>query len=623
MSKINIRRAIQNIRSSTTVYTPVVEMIVNAIQAIDERGVDNGKVSVRALRDRQADLDGGLPTIIGFEIEDNGIGFTDQHRDSFDTLYTDYRIAEGGKGFGRFTCLKYFEDLHVESVYRESSGFKTCSFSMGKGNSIVVRERILDCEDTESRTVVSLVGLKPKRKFEKKLSTVARKLVERLLPYFITQDYVCPEIDLSEVDGSSALRLNDFVSNGRPQSITEIGVQRNRFVLRSLQREEEFLVRIFKIYAPRKQRSCISLVAHKREVTGSALSKYIPEFEEEFIEKNENGEIGRGRNYIVKAYVLSDYLDNNVSLERGGFEFAMQNDLNFGISQSDIEDKASSIASDAVGPDITLRREKKKVRVQAYIDQEAPWHKSILKIVDLREIPSNPSNEEIELCLQKVKFDQESSTKREVEKLLSDADFQNEKDAVAKIVRKISGTSKNELIHYIALRRKLLHIFEKSLEVDESGRYLSEGMIHDIIFPRKGDTETTRFKDHNLWIVDERLNFTDYVSSDVPLSKKRRDRPDLLVYGRRVVFRGDNTSSNPITIFEFKKPQRNDFVNPSSTEDPVQQIVRYVNRIRDGEVLTPQGREVEVARNTPFYGFVVCDLTSKIRKWLQREKNFT
>ena len=111
MSKLNIKRAIENIRANTTVYTPVVEMIVNAIQAIEECNRQDGKVSVRALRSSQTELDGSLPDVTGFLIEDNGVGFTDEHRNSFDTLYTDHRIAEGGKGFGRFTCLKYFEDL--------------------------------------------------------------------------------------------------------------------------------------------------------------------------------------------------------------------------------------------------------------------------------------------------------------------------------------------------------------------------------------------------------------------------------------------------------------------------------------------------------------------------------
>ena len=55
----------------------------------------------------------------------------------------------------------------------------------------------------------------------------------------------------------------------------------------------------------------------------------------------------------------------------------------------------------------------------------------------------------------------------------------------------------------------------------------------------------------------------------------------------------------------------------------MQQIVRYVNKIRDGKYKTPRGRDILVTENTPFYGYVVCDLTSKVKKWLHLEKNFT
>ena len=146
MSNVNIKRAIENIRATTTVYTPVVEVVVNAIQAIDESDRQDGRVSIRALRSYRAQLDGSLPDVVGFEIEDNGVGFTDEHRDSFDTLYTDHRIDEGGKGFGRFTCLKYFDDLTVRSVYREGPRFKNRSFSMGTGHDIVVQQQITDSE---------------------------------------------------------------------------------------------------------------------------------------------------------------------------------------------------------------------------------------------------------------------------------------------------------------------------------------------------------------------------------------------------------------------------------------------------------------------------------------------
>lgn len=50
MSNVNIKRAVENIRANTTVYTPVVEMIVNAIQAIGEGSTTDGQVSIRAQR---------------------------------------------------------------------------------------------------------------------------------------------------------------------------------------------------------------------------------------------------------------------------------------------------------------------------------------------------------------------------------------------------------------------------------------------------------------------------------------------------------------------------------------------------------------------------------------------
>ena len=266
------------------------------------------------------------------------------------------------------------------------------------------------------------------------------------------------EIILSEYDGTDALRLNDFVNNEVSAFIREMTVTNNSFRLGVLDTEEEFQVRIFRIYAPRNHKSRISMVAHKREVSGSVLQRYIPEFEDEFYEKDGNSQDDRGRNYIIKAYVSGSYLDRNVSLERGGFEFGMENELLLGIAQVEIEKHTASIARDAVGTDIALRQERKKERVRSYVDDEAPWHKSILSRIDLSGMPYKPTNEEIETRLQKEKFAQELAIKRDVAKILDETDFNTIKDNVVEIVSKISGTSKDELIHYIALRKKILDI---------------------------------------------------------------------------------------------------------------------------------------------------------------------
>jgi hypothetical protein len=228
----------------------------------------------------------------------------------------------------------------------------------------------------------------------------------------------------------------------------------------------------------------------------------------------------------------------------------------------------------------------------------------------------------IELHLQKKKFEKEIATRTQVTALLKSENPDELGEKISQLIESISDNSKNDLIHYVSMRKCVLDLFSKSLEIGADGKHKSEGEVHDIIMPRKKDSEELNYDAHNLWILDERLNFTSYVSSDKPLQSSR-GRTDITVYNRRVAYRGDNEASNPITIFEFKKPQRDDFADPSSEEDPVQQIIRYVNQIREGRFKTPTGRDILVNDTTPFYGYVVCDLTKKVKDWLQKEKNFT
>lgn len=618
MSSLNIKRAVDYIRPQTTVYTPLVETVVNAIEAIEAKPPkDGGDISIRAIREKQIDLVDVSPEITSFEVHDNGIGFTKENRDSFDELYSAYKASKGGKGFGRFVCLRYFDDVNVDSVYEQNGTFKRRRFEMGKEHEIIVNETVEAALVKQSGSTIKLEGIK--QKIEKTLTVIARNVVEKLLPYFITSDYKCPKITLSEADGAEPIVLNDYVANELRSEVIEIPADNNQFTLMSNGIAQYFVVRVFKFYSPKHQKSKISLVAHKREVSGSTLESYIPEFAEEFCESEPPR-----RNYIVRAYVFSSFLDATVSLERGDFRFQKKGDLEYGVSQEDIEERAAEIAKDAIGMEITTRQHRKRERVQSYVDNEAPWNKVALAEADLSAMPLNPSDEQIEQHLQVVRYKSEVRIRNQVAAVLQNTDVAEVVRAVPAIVSAISESSKSELIHYIALRRTILELFKRSLEVNADGSYSSEGLVHDIIFPRAGDTEITDFKKHNLWLIDERLNFTAYLASDIALDGRRGKRPDMVSYNHRVAFRGENEQSNPVTIFEFKRPHRDDFADPSKVEheDPIAQVVRYVNRIRAREFNTPQGRPMLIAANTPFYGYVVCDLTPKVRNWLRDEKNF-
>lgn len=472
MSNINILRAVENIKSgTTTVYTPLIEVIVNAIQAIEEKKESEGKIDISVIRSKQIEIGNNIPSVTGFIVKDNGKGFTEENRDSFNTLYSDYKLSQGGKGFGRFTCLKYFKDLKIESVFLSDNEYKKRTFEMGKNKNIIVNENVEVVETKKTGTIVKILDVKNNGFTDKKLQTIAKTLLERLLPYFIDDEYSCPTISISEKDGVEKIVLNDFVNNQISKQINEIKVADSCFELEAIDRNYQFKVRIFKFYSPKNKKSKISLVAHRREVVDTPIHNYIPEFIEEFFDPKHEDSNTPDKNYIIKAYVYSDYLDENVSLERGGFDFNKDSDLLRGISQSEIGIEAANIAKAAIGEEIYQRQEKKKERIQSYVNEEAPWHRLLLNSVDLSSMPYNPSDEDIELRLQKEKYQQEVKVKASIRKIIeksSDDDFNAN---LAELVGQVSEVSKNDLVHYVAFRKKVLDLFSKKLSLNSDGKY--------------------------------------------------------------------------------------------------------------------------------------------------------
>lgn len=620
MSSINIKRAVENIRSTTTVFTPIVETVVNAIQAIEAASRSDGTVKLRVRRSTQTDLDpdGEGSRIQDIVVTDNGIGFNKANRDSFDTLYGEQKIELGGKGFGRLICLRYFEDVHIDSSYLDGI-MRRRQLELGKHNELIVNERVGESAERYSGTEVTL-SVERTGRLPRRLSTIARGLVELLLPYFTTQGYSCPKITLSEIDGSGEIILNDYVDS--PGAIIhEVSLPESAFALKAAAGPQQFTVRVFKFLSPQNKSSKVSLVAHKREVTDTPLANYIPEFFEEFVE-DPGDDQSRRRNYILKAYVFGTYLDDNVLLERGAFQFHKENELLLGIAQSQIEDHAARLTKVAVLEQVVTRQEKKKERLQLYVEEQAPWYKPLVKKLDIASMSPSASESEMEAFLHREKYKQERRISQDVAAVLASNDPLQLVQRARELADLVSETSKNELVHYVALRKQVLELFKRSLELNNSGSFPSEQTVHNVIFPTKTNDQEISFDSHNLWILDERLTFTSYLASDLPLSGGVTQRPDIIAFDHPVAFRAENEASNPVTIFEFKRPGRDDFANPSSREDPVEQIVRYVNALRAGDYRTPKGREITISSTTPFYGYVVCDLSAKVKQWLHDDKDF-
>lgn len=80
---------------------------------------------MRVQRDAQTEFEFGpaapdsapMKPILGFIVEDNGLGFTPENMSSFETLDSDYKAGIACRGVGRLLWLKAFDrvSIHVRS----------------------------------------------------------------------------------------------------------------------------------------------------------------------------------------------------------------------------------------------------------------------------------------------------------------------------------------------------------------------------------------------------------------------------------------------------------------------------------------------------------------------------
>lgn len=614
MSKINIDRIVSDIRTRTTYITPLVEAVCNSMDAIGSK--PDGKIDIIIKRAEILPEMGAnaLGDIIGIDVVDNGIGFTDENRESFDTFRSDMKVKQGGKGFGRFMYLKYFYSVSIESLYDDNGTLRFRNFTFGRGNDIIENEKVgLADRAAKTGTTVHLAGVKSGAIQDKGLEVIARKLLERILVFFVDPKHPAPIIRIAEEDNSDAIILNDYI--GHDKDIVFIGSSPIEIVDNKSGEALDFSVQMYKIYYSQAV-SRVSLTANKREVTDTAIHTYVPEFQETLFEIDENG---RQRNYSVKAYVLGAFLDENVTVERDGFMINKdEGDIFSSVSEKAIEREAASVVKAKFFEEMSRRFEEKRQRVENYVTNKAPWNRTLMSDIGLESMAMGISEQEIEMRFQKAKFDREQQIWLEIQDIEAlqeeEADEGFDKQ-VSELVRKISNTSKNDLVHYVCTRKKVIDLFDLLRKRKDDGTASLERDIHNLIYPMGRNSTNTEYEDHNLWLLDERLVFSTFTASDQCNFKNDNEAPDLAVFfdNKSMYRQGDNIATSPVCIVEFKRPKR---TNYGVGENPILQACHYARKILNGEYEMPDGSEpIKVDKNsTPVYVYVVCDIVQRIKE---------
>ncbi|QWA09936.1 hypothetical protein GTU79_21950 [Sodalis ligni] len=162
---------------------------------------------------------------------------------------------------------------------------------------------------------------------------------------------------------------------------------------------------------------------------------------------------------------------------------------------------------------------------------------------------------------------------------------------------------------------------EKAIQRGPDGKYIKEELVHELIMPLRKTSEEVHLDSCNLWLIDERLAFHDFLASDktlcsMPITQclenKKPDICALNVYDEPILFsEGQQVPLASIVIIEIKRPMRNDAA-AGDDKDPVEQALGYLERIRAGGARTAKGRPIPNSEDIPGFCYSICDLTPSV-----------
>lgn len=592
---------------------PLFEAVVNSIHAIDETNRRDGRIVVEIIREASLNLDdqkgrkGSLPTenILGFCISDNGCGFDDDNMSSFETLDSEYKARLGCRGVGRLLWLKAFNFVEVDSTYKDGDRLKrrTYTFTAEDGISGIRTEEVAL---GGLATIVKLNGFRSDYRdhSHKTAKAISNNLLEHCLWYFV-RDGGAPNILVK--DNGEIINLGDvfdeyMYSSASKEEITLGGIS--------------FELTHIKLRASAGKQHFIAWCAAGRVVEEESITGKLPGLYGKLIE-------GDGE-FVYACYVSSQYLDERVRSERIGFDFP--SDLVSPVGSDAIRQAVLRAAELKLQPYLLEAQAASKERVERFVSQRAPRYRPVMSRLVEERLNIDPaiSDRDLDSVLHKRLSELEGELLQEggqIADLAEQEEPSQYRERLRGYLEKASDLKKSDLADYVFHRKVILDILGHAIKRKGDGKYEREELIHELIMPLRRDSNEVVLDSCNLWLIDERLAFHDYLASDKPLaampitgssSTKEPDLCALNVYDHPLlVAEGERLPLASLVIVELKRPMRNDAAM-GEERDPIEQAIGYLERIRGGGALTSSGRPIPKSDDIPGFCYVICDLTSTV-----------
>jgi hypothetical protein len=592
------------------------EAVSNSIQAIAETNTSSGRIHVRLIRDSEdtqlvTSGSGKGPEPLGsikeILISDNGIGFTQMNMDSFETLDSRHKVAIGGKGIGRLLWLYFFSDVEITSCYRENDSFRSREFTFSANEGIQVKnDKNVDGENPEEGSIVHLRGLRSdyRKAFRSKASTLLGQIQNHFLSTLLFgKPPLIIVTDGSETCQSSVENLPSY--------------EKDQFDLN----EYVFNIIHVKVRTPEQKDNRVHFCAHGRVVKSERI-RDLP---------NSRFSDSQGAEFYYHAYVSSEVFDRRVNQERT--DFLIEDEASFfsDVSMTEIKTRVSDRASLFLDDYLSAMRESRDSRINRVIDTCLPEYKYLLEHDGdkLAQISLNADESEIQKCLLGLHFTNQQSARETLKSVVQSVEEKSKYDATSFIedfeqdFERISQINNASLISYLIYRKCIIDFLSGLLNKNEHGKFERETAVNEIFFQMGKDLDPSRsFIRQNLWLIDERLTYASYIASDRPLSEHKylfdstgKGEPDIACYFN-LGYSSDSLEDQclrEVVLVEFKRP------GPLTKrqEDPYEQCIRYIDKIREG-LHNEQGKRVKGSADTRFYCYIVCELDgNEIKKMIR------
>lgn len=616
-------------------FQPLFEAIENAFNAIEETKRSDGSVEIVILRDlsqKKLFPDGAEgETIaspdhpIGFRVIDNGIGLDEQNWTSFKTVYTPHKKQRGGKGMGRLTYLLAFKAVTIESHFQETDKTFLRRLELKRGAKMLEdAEFPVELDGQHCGTTVTLERFYDHllQGCPKKADAIARHIVRHFfrrlnqtadVSLTLRDEWDDTAIDLRE------LCRREFVFEQTPESI-----QINN---------REFRVMHVRCRTTIAERHEVMLCVGGRVVKGVTLPP-------SFTMTSKTLETTEGESFYYVAFVESDVLDAVMRQDRMSFNLDEIDDQNT-LPDPDADDHPSiativnfvgKAARRFLEQILTPLQEKHRERVSDFCKKNVVYRPLLKHSMDeLLKIPVGLSDPEFESHVASIyhlwksdlrnRFNAMAKTVRE-----NEAELSSYRTQYTEMLTELSDMAFHELANYVVDRRAVIDFLDDRLRASPTGKFQDEDAIHDVFFPRRVSSDDVAWDESNLWLIDERFAYQQYVASDLSFQKhatlnsKSKNRADIATYYDRAFdltyafAEGErNPSFSSVCLIEFKKPERTTY---NEVENPVAQVLRYIREIRKNIARLDDGHAFRIHEASPIHVYVVCHLVDEVMEYL-------